>query len=69
MLMKPRPLIGELTEVSFVHLTDVKNQAKACLTTLLLGFEIIYVGNIVEDTHVVSSVKVRSEFHQSRNFM
>ena len=56
-------------KVSFVHLAGAKNQAKACLGTLLFGLGIIYLGNIVEGKYGASSVKVRSEFCQPRKFM
>ena len=56
-------------KVSFVHLAGAKNQAKACLGTLLFGLGVIYVRNIVEGKYGASSIKVRSELDQIRKFM
>ena len=56
-------------KASFVHLAGAKNQAKACLGTLLFGLGVIYVRNIVEGKYGASSVKVRSELGQPRKFM
>ena len=56
-------------KVSFVHLAGAKNQAKACLGTLLFGLGVIYVRNIVEGKYGASSIKVRSKLGQPRKFM
>ena len=56
-------------KVSFVYLAGAKNQAKACLGTLLFGLGVIYLRNIVEGKYGASSVKVRSELGQPSKFM